>query len=726
MLNKLEYNKLIRRYKRKKGIKYMMNKEYNVITEFKNHLSASDIKIYLYKMRVRDLKEKHNENYKIVKELKALNNNKLIVFHEEYIGAYKPIQVWGEEMFIEEKYDVIDVNSKERRVLERLLLEEINFHIDPSRYKCIKNQIYVKEPVYKEKGVSISRYFKFDVNIDKEGRIIVGFDLKHDFEYIHTLDQELEQMTKGDIVKDYFYNNQYEFEVIAPFSISESNTYMGDSIINYYKKKGEEYVIQGLPADMKAVLVKSRGKIFPYIPKRLKRVCRFESLPEGVLKDFNRRIKLKTNEKMAYIIETVIDIVKGTEHMKLKKSNMICHEIGYAVTQYKNPKLLFGNNKEHMYPLYGLESHGVYATGKLKIAYFIDPSILKDKSKVERVKTFSKDLEDFSARMGVQIERIKMNDAVNFSTINIENEDKFNCDLKAIVGNYTHTTIVILEEEHLNRYYNVIKRNFSHYNQTATQCISLDTLNYDECSSKNVLLNILLGIYGKSGIQPWILKEPLHSDCFIGLDVSRENKVNKAGVVQVVGKDGAVLKTKVIAANQSGEKINIETLKEIVFEAVTAYKKKYSTPPKHITFHRDGITREDITILQETMSNLDINFDYVEVTKNINRRIATIDEQKKWQTILGQCFYKDNTAFICTTKPYENIGMAQPLRIKRVVGSLDIKDVVEDVYKLTYMHIGAINKIRLPITTYYADLSSTYGNRDLIPTSIDTNCLYFI
>lgn len=41
-------------------------------------------------------------------------------------------------------------------------------------------------------------------------------------------------------------------------------------------------------------------------------------------------------------------------------------------------------------------------------------------------------------------------------------------------------------------------------------------------------------------------------------------------------------------------------------------------------------------------------------------------------------------------------------------------------------HLGVINKIRLPITTYYADLSSTYGNRDLIPSNIDTNCLYFI
>ncbi|MFR5131130.1 MAG: hypothetical protein ACLTDP_00065 [Terrisporobacter sp.] len=54
-------------------------------------------------------------------------------------------------------------------------------------------------------------------------------------------------------------------------------------------------------------------------------------------------------------------------------------------------------------------------------------------------------------------------------------------------------------------------------------------------------MNILLGIYGKSGIQPWILDKPLTSDCYIGLDVSRENKINTAGIIQIVGKDEVVL-----------------------------------------------------------------------------------------------------------------------------------------------------------------------------------------
>ena len=53
-------------------------------------------------------------------------------------------------------------------------------------------------------------------------------------------------------------------------------------------------------------------------------------------------------------------------------------------------------------------------------------------------------------------------------------------------------------------------------------------------------------------------------------------------------------------------------------------------------------------------------------------------------------------------------------------------NIVEDVYKLSFMHIGSILKSILPVTTHYADLSSTYGNRELMPNNIDSNALHFI
>ncbi|MGL5711718.1 MAG: Piwi domain-containing protein, partial [Paraclostridium sp.] len=205
------------------------------------------------------------------------------------------------------------------------------------------------------------------------------------------------------------------------------------------------------------------------------------------------------------------------------------------------------------------------------------------------------------------------------------------------------------------------------------------------------------------------------------------NKLNTAGMIQVIGKDGRILRSKTVTSHQSGEKINIDTVKEIFYEANSAYNKIYGQQPRHVVFHRDGISREEIDLLKETANNLNVRFDYVEITKNVKRRIATLnDVDKVWETQIGSYYAKDDKAYMVTTSPFASLGMAQPIRVKKVYGEQSIESIVEDVYKLSFMHIGSILKSRLPITTHYADLSSTYGNRDWMPSNIDSNSLHFI
>lgn len=141
-------------------------REFNVITEFKNSINANNIEIYIYKMRVRDFENKHNENYDIVKELIKLNNNPTIIFYEQYIASFIEIQNWGSEKYIDVEKRIITLDSNEKKILERLLLKEIKDSIDKEKYKVIKNSIYINKPVYYEKGIKIDRYFNFDININ--------------------------------------------------------------------------------------------------------------------------------------------------------------------------------------------------------------------------------------------------------------------------------------------------------------------------------------------------------------------------------------------------------------------------------------------------------------------------------------------------------------------------------------------------------------------------------
>lgn len=703
---------------------------FNGITEFKNELKSSDIKIWIYTLPVKDLDKKHRENYDNIKFLKKENKDILIIeFNENLIGSFDEIKNWGEIKYTKGEYRNIQANiSTERKLLERMLLQEIRQSSDKSKYEIINNEkncVYIKQALLNKDNIILKRKINFDVNINEDENIIVGFDLSHSYDYISTLAEELNIVGPGDKVKDYYNHIVYEFVSVAEFSISDVNEYMQCSIIDYYKNKNQSYIVDKLNPKTKAVLVSKNKNIFPYIPNRLKRVCDYGNLESRILKECSEHTKLSAHKKMKLSIDITKDILVNSQYTKFNKKNMLIENLGYKKYTLPKPRFIFGNSKKHSSILYGLPENGCYENREINIMYFIDPNILKNKSKYDKMLKFSLNLEQFSKDMGVVLNRQKSN--VSFKSINIDNKDKFECDIRRIVDNYKNPVIVIMDDENCEKYYSSIKKIFGNKHNIATQFISFSTLNYNEKNKNAVLLNILLGIYGKSGIQPWILDGKLTADCYIGLDVSRENKLNTAGIIQIVGKDGRILKSKSLTSPQSGEKINTDTIREIFYEAVASYEKIYNEYPKHIVIHRDGISREELDILKETAKNLDIKFEYVEITKNVNRRIATFKTSDGlWETEMGSYYTKENFAYIVTTNPYEKIGMAKPLRIKRVHGEQTMDKIVEDVYKLSFMHIGSILKSRLPVTTHYADLSSTYGNRELMPNNIDSNALHFI
>lgn len=731
-----------------------LDREFNVITEFKNELKPENIKIYMYIMPVKDINERHSENYAIVQELKKLNQNLNIVFNEYIIASFEPIIMWGKYKDIEkipEHRSINLENEMEKKILERLILCDIKNSINNTngikgnKYEIRGNansSVYLRKPIYQKNNLIIRRKLNFDVNIEKED-IIIGFFLSHEFEYENTLKDEIRigNIKKGDKVKDFYNNITYEFIGIAPFSISQKNEYMKTSIIDYYINKNQSYVIAGLDKNTKAVLVKNKeGTIFPYIPNRLKRVCTFENLGNKHIIKCNSCIKMDASQNMRETMKLAQDILKKSRYVKFNKKKMLVEELGYKKYIIKRPALKFGKNESNfnvinLNTISGLNQGGSYEKKIIKLEYFLDPKILYDKREHKIVLKFLQEIVDKSKSLGIKINIDKS--YINLNPINIENENVFELHVRDIVKTCKNPVLIILEKENLDKYYDTLKKIFGGRNSTPTQFVDLDTIKRSDGKGKEaIFLNILLGIYCKSGIQPWVLANNLSADCYIGLDVCRENNMSTAGLIQVVGKDGRVLKSKTVSSNQNGEKIEVKLLKEVVFEAIGAYKDTYNRELKHIVFHRDGINREDLEKLKEITDDLNIKFDYIEVTKNINRRMAMLEksaenyncekENKKWITEIGMCLKKENEAYLITTNPHGKMGMARPLRIKKIYGNQPMESIIEDIYKLSFMHIGSIMKSRLPITTHYADLSSIYSHRDFMPKNIDTNILHFI
>ncbi|MFS8515043.1 MAG: stem cell self-renewal protein Piwi domain-containing protein, partial [Planifilum fulgidum] len=119
-------------------------------------------------------------------------------------------------------------------------------------------------------------------------------------------------------------------------------------------------------------------------------------------------------------------------------------------------------------------------------------------------------------------------------------------ELKRLENDLKCLTVIITSKKKSKDYYQIVKQELGGRLALATQVITTETIQAtnDPKVKKNakeyIYMNILLQIYAKSGIQPWLLSEELHSDCFIGLDKSREEGKHAAGLVQVVGKDGRI------------------------------------------------------------------------------------------------------------------------------------------------------------------------------------------
>lgn len=749
----------------------MANNDFNVLTQFICKNKASDIPIRIYTLPVGDFESRHEEYGNLSYMMRKKNENDLIVFYENMIGSFTTVQdLCGADVKTSEMRPIDPNNERERALLERLIKRELFFSAEKERYERVGNDcLHFKRPVFQDGSVVIYKKITLECNIDTSGRICVALGLSHDFERAITLDRDLESgnVKEGDLVKDIFHGITYNFQSVANFTIGDKNDYLGQSIIEYYQKKGEDYVIKGLSEDTRPVLVLTRARrgkkaeTFPYLANRLRKVVRIEGLPFKAKNVF----KLTTDQKMKDIVEVAVrlsysapHVVSGPnrkEHNEFIKRSMICENQGYSVKDFTSPYLLFGNGQSFRAG-YGAINNAMKSIGPYKksdkvveIRYFIDHTLLDgDGGAGNKLKliALTSSLEGRAKMNGVTLEHFSIDDK-SFDVVNMENETSFAAFLKEQLdkGVFKSPTIFMLSDKHLAINYRIIKKVLGGQGGITSQCVNFDKVSNTQGPARDAYItNILLGIYAKSGIQSWALRDSLYSDCFVGLDVSRENGVDKGAFVQVIGRDGVIVSTKVVAASQSGEAIADDTMREIFLDAIEGFKNYYGQQPRHITFHRDGRCFENLDVLEALAKELDVRFDYVEVTKTFCARMATFGVQKgknaygswgkeasddaidgrySWYTVFGRVYLGHRDAYLTTTDPKEKIGMAIPVKITQLTSDLDIEKIASDVWNLSFMHVHSLPKTRLPITTYYADLCSTFGVRDWIPT--DTNDVLF-
>lgn len=282
-------------------------------------------------------------------------------------------------------------------------------------------------------------------------------------------------------------------------------------------------------------------------------------------------------------------------------------------------------------------------------------------------------------------------------------------------------------KDDVNSPYDSYKCSFADLN-LSSQMISINMVK--DLRTKNVtyrLQNIILGILSKSGGIPWILESPMNNvDCFIGLDVGTQEKgIHYPACSVCLDGTGNLIGYYSTSIAQKGEKIDTGSLQTIFDNVMLAYKNYHGEYPKHVVVHRDGFSNEGNDWYIEYFKRRNIEFDLVEIRKNISTRLINRNQVlNEMNPDSGAVVIKDNEAYLVSTEVKPYLGSPRPLMVVHKYGNLTMQQIAMQVYVLSEMHIGSMRTSRLPITILYADKICKHHNH--VPHDILSNKLYFI
>ena len=731
------------------------------VTEAVANEPANKIKVHIYKFPLENQEERFKGIYEICRTLNWKNKNNVIVYRESCIMALAKIE--DMETYEESSYEFRSIDEKS--IFECSLLEQL---IKASLLKVGKLRLGLKQvgsDLQKWKGekagdVLVYPALSIHVNIIAN-KIHIGFNLTHKFEYTITLQQMIDrnesiekQMEVVDTTNPYS-NYNYFFDHLADYNVYENSPLMNQSIVEYFTRKGQENKVKKLSEHSKVAHVKTKdGKVIVMAAPFLKPVCSYKTMKPNEISSVNKVIKLKPALRMKQTLDDALSILNKVNSLTFSEEPFLAKNNGYEVKNLRDSTVFF--NKPHKWPVSGLRSGKIYRGGNMSVSIFMDETVLDETiDKVLVFKYFSV-LREIAWKHGVKMNISNQTKSIS-GQLNQEFFKNFDWAIKDHKAVFENTTVLaILSRAHLDLY-EPFKKQFGGNWDISSQIISIERitefykllhknneLSFDPKNTQDIqrvaqiaqndrslsytFYNILLGLYVKSGMQPWVLEKKTNSDCFIGLDVSHENGRSTAGIINVIGNDGRLIKQSAVGGANTGEKVSDNLLKDTLNEVIHKYKVQFNVLPKHVTIHRDGFWRENTELISTFFGERGIQFDIVEIIKSPKRRMANYDlKENKMFTRQGTYYQRGQEALLCATNPREQIGMAQPLKVVQKTSTLSFEQIMSDVYALSFMHVHALNKTRLPATTHYADLSSTFYQRGMVaPRTTNETHLPFV
>lgn len=588
-------------------------------------------------------------------------------------------------------------------------------------------------------GVIIKRLFNVSAEVLIDGTAYLNVDFKCEFESRKNI-YDLIKSGK-DVVgmtvncKWQRYNKSYTITKVFDKKISEDVE--GFNLIDYWSSKKD---LSKIDKNAPAIEVYDTSKGYSYyIPQSLKPVITrsyISSNDKLLSKQVEKYTKLSMDKRIRIIIDEFLKALNYKEKI-IKIDPVSVERCNYSVIDYtqKMPKLIIGNNTKISFgQKFKAFTQGFYRNPKQPIiAAFLSyeqernqsHEVIKKISKFANTQTSNKENcllpisflnKTFLYQKGDSLSykevalQIKKNDKVNFvlSALPIEDDEEDFFD------------------ENTSPYDNFKKilADLSIPSQMVSNAM------YKEINNSSIqyrLQNIILGILCKSGGIPWVLENQLDDiDCFIGLDVGTQEKgIHYPACSVCLDGKGNLISYYSTNVAQKGEKINNTTLQNVFDNVLIGYKNANGILPKHIVLHRDGFSNEECDWYERYFGQKNIEFDIVEIRKNISTRLFQRDNvADECNPKSGCAIIKGKEAYLVSTSVKPFLGAPRPLLLEHKYGNLSMESLVRQVYILSEMHGGSMRTSRLPLTTLYAD--KICKAHDYVPHDKLSNSLYFL
>ena len=601
-----------------------------------------------------------------------------------------------------------------------------------------------------DRSIRLERVYKIKIEICDDGRAYLWLHIRSNFNSrLNVMDLINRHVDVCGMEVKNTWSNFRQSGIITEVSDKTvvDKLDFGYSLKGYYvEKKGESIRVEKLPDHTPVVRVKLERSDaeLPYYPQALEPIITREYMARYDAEFSNRidpLVKRPMNERLVTDGEFITDIGALEEIGGLRFETDCCgvRRLGFQYGYVKMPGLVCGDgtciSPGEEYKTF---AHGFYQKPKKKVRI----AYLYPRGEYELFKQVANDIYAFlllgyyhgeadryikKGLMDIQqqpllVEEYDVGSITDYKRAAYELRKTADVDIVlALIPDGT-------DEESP---YNPFKKIWAEMN-VPSQMISMKTarLFMQDTKAKGTkeryyLHNIVLGILGKTGGIPWIVKDmPAGADCFVGLDVAMMDKgVHLPACSVVFDRYGRMLGFFKPKHAQRGEKIATEILQDIFDQVILSYEDTFGEKPKNIVIHRDGFNNEDAEWYEHYFKAQGIEYSIIEVRKNIGAKMIEM-KTGDMNPSMGACVFNDKQAYLVTTLMAHKKGSPNPLLIEKSCGNISMVKAVTQILYLTQLHVGSTNKLRLPITTGYAD--KICKNLDYVPTGQVENKLFFL